>query len=144
MDSEEEFSIECTGRDSVRRTFPCVIEPDEVEQAGLLHCRIFACGTAKCEVCWFVLSIRRIARGQYRIDIIESMVKDFRAKGIPDAILPELCRRLQVEILSSVHLNPDDESERRTPEADRMWERLVTKGIASYLADCDRYVCPAR
>lgn len=58
----------------------------------------------------------------------------YRAMGIPDAMLPEVKRLLNMEVESSPKNNPDT-PDFRSDDADKMWERLVGKGIAEYLPD---------
>lgn len=63
----------------------------------------------------------------------------YGAKGIPDSALPKLKSLSGFDVVSSSKINPHDLSERRTCSATKYWERLVSKGLAEYDFENDRY-----
>jgi hypothetical protein len=60
---------------------------------------------------------------------------ELRGKGITEALIPEISRRLQRDVLSSPEYR--DNSDRRTVHATKVWERLVSRGVA--VREGDRY-----
>jgi hypothetical protein len=127
--------VVCIGKDKKRRTFEVDIAPDDVVADALLHVRVSPPPIATA-VRWFDLVLRQQSPGIYRIDMIQRNA--FGGMGIPDTVIPELCRRLAVTICSSVK---SAGSEYRTEDADKMWSRLVSHNLARYIEGEDRFVC---
>jgi hypothetical protein len=76
----------------------------------------------------------------YRIQMITHNRKsEFKAKGIPDTLLPVVSQQLKKRIISSRKRKITGCDEYRTDEADKMWDRLVEKGIAEYDNTTGRY-----
>ncbi|MDB6042436.1 MAG: hypothetical protein JWM63_987 [Gammaproteobacteria bacterium] len=63
---------------------------------------------------------------------------DYRAKGIPDALLPKIKRHLELNVESSPE-SGDTTDVRRTPAATSVWKRLVASKLADYDPDRDVY-----
>jgi len=63
---------------------------------------------------------------------------DYKGKGISEALIPEIARLLEKNIISSPPY--DDAGNRRSPYATIIWERLVAAGIANQRGD--RYIVP--
>lgn len=59
-----------------------------------------------------------------------------RGAGIPDALLPEAARRTGRRIQSSPTVG-DTPDVRRSPEATKVWQRLVGKGLATFDEQAD-------
>ena len=68
--------------------------------------------------------------------------EDLSARGIPDSMIEEVSRLFEKEVISST--NADSEkiatNESRSLDADKFWERLVSKGFASYDQNRQVYV----
>jgi hypothetical protein len=134
------FPLSCVGRDGVSRVFQVDITEDEVFGDALLHVRVRPPPDEDVGH-WFDLTLHKCSPRAYRIGMIDRNKVEYGGKGIPDALLPELAARLGVEIWSSVKWNDSDPSERRTESAEKMWKRIMAKGLAMYVAAEDRYVC---
>jgi hypothetical protein len=137
---ERRFPLRCLGRDGATRAFDVKITPDEVSGDEVLHIQVFP--PSELDVGhWFDLTLKKRSLGSYQIGTIDRNKREYGGQGIPDALLPELANRLSVEIWSSVKWNEADPSERRTEDADKMWARLVAKGLAAYVVGEGRYRC---
>ncbi len=64
---------------------------------------------------------------------------EYRAKGIPDALLPVIKRELHMSVESSPRQGATTDVY-RTDAATAVWKRLVRNGLAAYAADRDVYV----
>jgi hypothetical protein len=64
---------------------------------------------------------------------------EYKAKGIPDALLPVVKRELGMSVESSPRQGATTDIY-RTDAATAVWDRLVGKGLATYAADRDVYV----
>lgn len=65
--------------------------------------------------------------------------KDFyRGKGIPEGLFAFVSHTTNLTIRSST-TSSDSGAERRSDDATRMWERMLTKGLAEYCPVEDRY-----
>jgi hypothetical protein len=131
--------IECVGKDRIERTF--VFDDPRVlpTPSGSLEYR-FAVTTDSNAREYFELILEG-DDGDLRIDsITHNRHQQYRAKGIPDALLPYVSSLLELRIRSS-RSNPEPVGKarirQRCPDATKMWERLVKKGIAEYLEDED-------
>ena len=122
------------------RVFHVDIDEDEVSGDEFLYVRVLPPSDEDVGH-WFDLTLQRVSAQAYRIGTIDGNRTEYGGKGIPDALLPELANRLGVDIWSSLQWNDADPSERRTGDADKMWNRLVAKGLATYDREERRYVC---
>ena len=143
MHAPEPYPLSCTGADHVTRRFWYTVEQHAVRGAEEVHVRVHPRNPPEDALDrWFELVLRQSGLASYRILSIDRNRCEYGGKGIPDALLPELCRRFGIEIWSSTLWNEDDPSDSRTYASDAMWERLVRKGLASHSAEVDRYRCP--
>jgi hypothetical protein len=65
--------------------------------------------------------------------------EEYRAKGIPDALLPEIKRHLAKNVESSPEA-AESGGVYRTQDATKVWKRLETKGLATYNEVRDVYL----
>lgn len=137
--TDDRIELRCVGADGEIRSFGASIEREA--DSDLILIRVFCAGPDADY--WFYLRLRPYVSGNYQIDAINRNRPDCGRLGIPDALLPEMARQLSCRIYSSVKGFNTDTSEHRTREADKMWKRLVEKGIATYLKVEDRFVCPS-
>jgi hypothetical protein len=128
--------IVCEGRDGKKREFYYT-----VETSGLnVIFRVHKSDTPAKADDFFELKLKRCSNGMYRIENIIGHSSDYRAVGIPDALIPEAGRVLKAAIRSSPKVDTSDGSIWRTDEADTMWRRLRQNGIARYITDEDYFV----
>jgi hypothetical protein len=92
---------------------------------------------------WFTMTLERCKSGLWKITWIGDADRrtHYAAAGIPDALIPEASRVLRASICSSSNIHREAPNEWRTPDAETMWKRLMTRGLARYLPGDDRYVC---
>ena len=125
--------IPCTGRDGVTREFEYQYEFDELDKVW--HFAVEAVPRPdSMEI--FTMTFKPINETTIRqISITHHHDPAYAAMGIPDAMLPEVKRILGKEVESSP---PDVGGEFRSVDAEKMWTRLVGKGLAEYV--CARKV----
>lgn len=128
----------CTGKDEVTRRFWYDVQAGESE--GEVCVRVHLHDPPQVEDHWFDLVLKKLGDRRYRSDSIWANQPHYSKQGIPDALYPELCRRFDIEIWSSQ--TRSCEAQYRTEDAEKMWKRLVTKGLATYVAESNLYVCP--
>lgn len=133
-----QFKLRCEGKDGVARTFRVEVTADEISGDEELHVRVLPPSDLDVGH-WFDLTLHKRTPGSYRIGTIDRNKREYGGRGIPDALLPDLAKRMEIRIWSSVKMNSADPSERRTDDADRMWKRLETKGLATWVEDEGRY-----
>jgi hypothetical protein len=63
----------------------------------------------------------------------------YRGKGITEAVFAEVARLTGLTLVSSSDKYPKLDTERREPEATKVWERLVSDNRARYDSTTDRY-----
>lgn len=63
--------------------------------------------------------------------------EDYKSKGIPDAVIMNLAKILNKTIVSSTRFK--DNGEHLHEPAKKVWERLVTKGVAHFDETTGRY-----
>ena len=131
------FPLLTTDRFGAARSFQVSVERDEMD-AGTVYVKVLEDGVDPWKDGGFNLTLVEGTDGTLRIDA-SLRHSSHRGAGIPDALLPELSRRLEKRIVSSSN---QDETESRSPEAEKMWKRLAEKGLARYDDQADRYSCP--
>jgi hypothetical protein len=84
---------------------------------------------------WFEFSVVKIDDQRGKISDMNTYGdKRYKMKGIPDKMIEEAARTLKLQIISSTN-NPAFKvlyTEWRSPDADKVWQRLVSRGIANY------------
>jgi hypothetical protein len=85
----------------------------------------------------FELVLRPLPDGSYFVMYIDANTV-YRGHGIPDMLLPFAAKYLSTKIRSSQKMAQDGNTW-RTEEATKMWDRLVSAGIAVYNREEDVY-----
>jgi hypothetical protein len=89
----------------------------------------------------FELKYKVLEDGTWRqAGIHHHSLEKYSAKGIPDAMLPEISRLHDVTIVSSPTRGESgigQEDVRRSDDATKMWKRLCSNGIAEYDQESD-------
>ncbi len=134
--------LTCLGKDGVPRTFYYEISYNRHEVDAEWCLRVHRRNPPQYNGDdWFELHLTPFDERSLRITMIENKRKDwYRAKGISDAIIPEAARVLQKRIVSSSNRVRVKENEYRTEDAEKVWRRLVAKGLATYCDSSDRYI----
>lgn len=130
------FPLLTTDRTGGPRRFQVSVERES--GSAKVYVKVLEDGADPWKIEGFGLTLVEGTDGTLRIDA-SLCHPSHRGAGIPDALLPELSRRLGTRIVSSSN---QDETESRSPEAEKMWKRLAEKGLARYDEQADRYSCP--
>lgn len=138
--------IECEGKDGKTRKF-VFNDPTPRKTLSGYYEYSFWIGTRIDDVVFFELRLIEKPDGELRIDAISGNDTKYSAKGIPEALLPFVSRLLGKRICSSRSKGDDNiirtygsgTTEFRTEDATKMWNRLVSKGLAEYYPDEDIY-----
>ena len=120
------FSIECTSVAGHRRTFKCRFTIDPFCGRRLLG---FVFPSESQDGDFFSINLLHEG-GRVRIEAISRNNPAFGAQGIPDSVIPELAKRLQIPIFSSLPAGEGRDGDSRSSCSDKMWKRLLKKGIA--------------
>jgi hypothetical protein len=99
---------------------------------------------------FFEARFKTMADGRIRIAVIDrNFLSEFEAKGIPEELFEHVVAKSRRTLASSVSdggpremtadRDPDD-AEFRSPDAEKMWRRLVAVGRGRYDAGEDRYI----
>lgn len=130
--------LRCLGRDGKSRDFYYRYSVTD-HACEEYHLNIFA--SENCDDGdFFGIVARRIDDSTIKIVSIEKNDDQlYGAKGIPDSALPKLKSLSGLTVVSSSRANANDLSERRTCSATKYWDRLVSKGLAEYDSENDRY-----
>lgn len=131
------FPLLTTDRSGTPRSFQVSVEYDG-SSSGTVYFKVLEDGADPWKIEGFDVTLIEGEDGALRIDAVWGH-QTHRAAGIPDSLLPELSRQLGKRILSSSNR---DSAESRNDEAEKMWKRLVEKGLARYDEQADRYSCP--
>lgn len=130
-----ENEVTCTGRDGIQRTF--IVRHEKCAWKDEWTFRVYATPTLISGE-FFELSLKVISGDMAKIIAIHNNGEDaYKAKGIPEALLPFASKVTDKKIVSS---STNDEDGYRTPDATKMWERLCRKGLAEKDEDNDRFL----
>ena len=91
---------------------------------------------------WFSVTLVSFRDGLKVIEMNHFGHDWYRAKGIGDALLPEIHRLTGAKIYSSSNENRDSLDEFRSVPAGKLWLRLLLEDLASYDPDDDRFCLP--
>ena len=134
----------CHGRDGTTKTFWYEWERDDIHPDRIIVFHVHKSNPPKMnEENWFEMTLELCGERLWKITHIGDAERrpHFAAAGIPDALIPEASRVLAAAIRSSSNRGAKRENEFRTIDADKMWKRLLRKGLARYVAGEDYYVC---
>jgi hypothetical protein len=132
--------IVCTDRNGNQNTFKYSM--DESEESGKVKWVFRVMPYDLNATDWFEFAITVINPTIGKITVMDNRnMVQYRGKGITEKMIDEAANVLELTIISSTN-NPQKKSlspEWRTPAADVIWERLRTKGLATYNAEDDIY-----
>lgn len=144
LESTGSTPLQCTGADSVTREFYYEIESDR-EAGGLeIIVRVYEQSQISIERHWFDFILKPLDENRLMVSMMQHNNKEwYRAKGIPDALIPALAQRFQKVVTSSSNCDAAKKfpEESRNGPASKVWKRLVEQGRATYQESVDRYVC---
>jgi hypothetical protein len=98
--------------------------------------------TSSGEVGWYFFVVQEFGADAESLKLVTMRADDcpeLRKKGIPDSVLPELVRLHGKDLVSSNNFAIGS-GELQSPDAVKVWERLVASGIAKYCSSLERYV----
>ncbi len=136
--------IRCTGADRITREFYYEIESDAGADVPEMIVRVHQEAQISGEQHWFDLTLKQLDENRWMVSMMQHNNKEwYRAKGIPDALIPALAERLNKVITSSSNRDPAKRfpEEFRNEAATKVWRRLVGQGRATYQENEDRYMC---
>lgn len=91
---------------------------------------------------WFEFSVAEIGDDTGKvITMNNNNQKGYSAKGIPDKMIEEASKKLNLNIISSSNKKGGKffDNEWRTTDATKVWNRLVQNGLANYNYELDFY-----
>ncbi|WP_326999183.1 hypothetical protein [Comamonas testosteroni] len=123
------MNLKCIGRDNIEREFDLCVEEtyDGYPWFKVSHELV--------SKDFFELVLKPLDDGSHMVLMINAHGA-YGGYGIPDAILPFAANYLSTVIRSSPSMS---ENYWRTPEATKVWERLVAARKAEYNKDSDTY-----
>lgn len=134
------FSLVTADQSGRSRSFQVSVEVDESD-ADTIYVTALEDGADPATVEGFQMTLKPLLDGRFRIDAITAHTSHRKA-GISDSLLPELSRRFGKAVVSSSNRFAATPEEFRSVDAEKMWRRLVGKGLATYDGQQDRYSCP--
>ena len=135
-----ENQIRCLGKDDVKTTFSYSIEESEINGFKKWIFRIVPQNLEFTD--WFEFSVVELGNGVGKVITMNTnFKKEYSAKGIPDKMIEEASNKLELNIISSTNKKAHKflDNEWRTEAASKVWNRLVTRGIAIYDEEKDLY-----
>ena len=139
MRASSENKLSCVGADGGNYEFLWRVTKDRFEEKWIFRVETDAnMNTGKC----FELTVVAGNNDPDTVCIVMMHHYDqdeYRAKGIPDALIPVIKQELGLSVESSPRRGATTDVY-RTDAATAVWDRLVRKGLASYAADRDVYV----
>jgi hypothetical protein len=140
-------SLICQGKDGEDRIFWYELARDELYPETVVRFRVHKSNPPRMNAeSWFEMALNRCEDGTWKITFIGDIERrpHYTAVGIPDALIPEASRVLGAAIRSSSNIKAKKESaEFHTVDAEKMWDRLRSKGLAHYIPPEDNYICGA-
>lgn len=130
-------TITCIGRDGIARTFNYTHDEEMHDGRPKWNYQIRVEGQ-RMEDEFFELSLREIQPGVLQVAVLRNQgAAHLKAMGILDTLIPHL----KTELLCQIESSPKNGGPGifRTPDATRVWNRLVAKGLATYDASRDVY-----
>lgn len=133
--------IKCVGKDGVEREFYYSTEEDTLDHVWMF--RVYKNQNSEGDS-GFEVKYKPISDFVWmQAGIYHHGNQEYSGKGIPEVIIPEVSRNRKVLIVSSPSQAQPTEYEEnifRTPDATKMWQRLVNKEIAVYNSNADIFV----
>ena len=125
------FDAECLGKDGVIRKYKFY-----VEEQGNIRVNI---STPDGKPKWGCIDFQFDYFDKNTLRVSNMYIDNicYREKGIPEAIIINLSKILKKTIVSSTHFG--DNGEHLHKPAKKVWERLVSKGLAYYDDSIGRY-----
>jgi hypothetical protein len=132
----------CRGRDNQERKY--FLEIPEAFNRWPLNVKVHRHNPAQqTEDDWFSLTVDRFRDGLIVTEINHFGKEWYSAKGIGDALIPELASLTGLRIYSSSNTRKEySGGEYRSVSAGNIWLRLLQERMVSYLADDDRFTYP--
>lgn len=140
MNMEFDNKIICIDRNGDQNSFKYSMEKSDEDEKVKWIFRIIPYDLIATD--WFEFAITVINPTVGKITVMDNRnMKQYRGKGITEKMIEEAANVLGLTIISSTN-NPQKKSlstEWRTPAADIIWDRLITKGRATYNEQDDIY-----
>lgn len=131
-------NFDCIGKDGQTRTFTYRMSRSNSLDESELSFYVTRVDPPPTTEDFFELTLREVAPSTFQVvQINHHSQTDYIGAGIPATLLPLVANMLDAQIRSSSNAN--GQSEYRTPQADKMWRRLVDAGQATYDAVPDIY-----
>ena len=128
--------ITCVGKDGQERIFKYHLK--ESEENGKKKWIFMVVPENLQFYDWFEFSVLDINDNNGKVVMMKHNNRpEYIAMGIPERLIEESHIQLKLTIKSSS--NKSNAGEYRTQPADKVWERLVEKGIAEYNEEADEY-----
>lgn len=89
---------------------------------------------------WFDFKVALLENNTLKVTDMFISKESHRKKGIPEALILEVKRIYNKQVISSSNKKPKILGEWRRDEASKAWERLVSQGKAKYDEEEDIYV----
>lgn len=128
------YILECTDKFQTQRTFTCKSDEDTLrnETTYTVYSEPMPPSNE-----FFQLTVKEVEGELQIIAMYHNGEPAYIAKGIPDALIVDIARNTGKTVRSSPALGRPGEF--RTCDATKVWERLVSKGQATYSQNEDVY-----
>jgi hypothetical protein len=90
----------------------------------------------------YFASVKEVGPNLLQTEGLKNGLQRYQGYGITRTLIPLIAKALSVQIRSS--RRRDGDTELRTDDATRIWERMLRDGSASYDRTEDRFYCPPR
>ena len=131
-------TITCTDKDGIENKFLYNLQKSDFEEKWT-----FKIIPSEIEVDdWFEFSIQKTIDNKGKvIQMKHQNMQEYVAKGIPDKMIEESSKVLNLEIISSTNIESAKSfgTEWRTGEATKVWKRLMALGKAKHDSETDIY-----
>lgn len=132
--------ITCTDRDGNEHKFSFRRIPPDENKAGPKKW-LFRVGNFDPLADEFNFDVVEIDNGSLKVVSMHAVDNMYRGKGIPEQMIIQVAAIMGRSISSSSnkHKYKDSDNECRTPDATKVWNRLVSKGLAEFDQEKDIY-----
>ena len=126
---EFEYEIYCTGRDGIQRMFYYCLNESIINETK--NWVFMVIPESKIFDDWFEFTVTEIGNRIGKVTMMKHReIAEYVAMGIPEAMIVEAKRCLNLNIISSS--NKLEAGEFRTPHASKVWNSLIDSNLAEY------------
>lgn len=141
------FTITCKRDDGSSVGFEVRVETDDVAPFQI-HVYVWpACASVEAGEVYYALLERVDGNTIQSVMLMNQLASEYHGLGLSAELILQLALHLKVRIRSSrrasaigPHVLPSGTTDDRNASAERVWDSLVTRGLAEYSMGEDRYI----